>query len=82
MSTKTIVEANYKFVSARKGTKDGRSYSIIELSNGLSSKIFGAPENFDGAEIPEGTDLKVSLEINPFDAFKPFKVLNVSLLKK
>lgn len=63
------------FVDSRKGTtKDGRAYSIVELSDGLQSKVFGAPEAFDHTAYKKGAPVEVYLSCNPMDERRPFTV--------
>jgi len=72
-----------KFVDSRKGTtKDGRAYSIVELSDGLQSKVFGAPENFDHNQgLKPGADVEVTLTCNPMDDRRPFTVDTITVTK-
>jgi len=71
-----------KFVDSRKGTtKDGRAYSIIELSNGLQSRVFGAPEAFEHNVLKVGAEVEVTMECNPMDERRPFTVESVQTVK-
>jgi len=61
--------ADLIFVSANKGEKSkasGKPYNFVELSNGLSSKLFRAPKDFDNSEsgFKKGEEVTVHLEVD------------------
>jgi len=58
-------------------SKKGNDYTMIKVSNGLESTVFST--DISDPKIDNGTEVVLTLEVNPFDKFKTFKLTSVAL---
>jgi len=60
--------------------KNGRPYKVVELSNGIRSKLFTVGkelEAHDFADLREGEQVTVTMDVSPFDDYSQFKIIAI-----
>lgn len=80
--SKITLELNGVFAKYMEGEskKTGRPYKMLELSNGIRSKLFTVGKELateDFANFREGEEVTVTLEVLPFDDFSTFVVREI-----